>query len=70
MLEDDGHVSYAYLLVDGDIVSDVWLYNVQEDPLDVDWSHQTELPLCNPKRYCTEESLPRLAEDMSVNCLE
>ena len=27
VFEDDGEVAYGYLLLDGEIISDVWLYN-------------------------------------------
>ena len=38
VLEDDGDVAYAYLLEEGIVVGDVWLYNVSQSPNTIDWS--------------------------------
>ena len=32
VFEDDGEVAYGYLLSDGQIISDVWLYNSDTGP--------------------------------------
>jgi len=53
MLEDDGRVAYAYLLQDGKVVGDVWLYNVVETPERVDWKDRSQMPFLNPKRFCS-----------------
>ena len=37
VFEDDGEVAYGYLLIDGRIVSDVWLYNRDEAPGTSPW---------------------------------
>jgi hypothetical protein len=51
LIEDDGRVSYAYLLEGRDIIADVWLYNQQEAPNNANWSDQNEMPFLNPKYY-------------------
>lgn len=69
VLEDDGTVAYAYLLDGGAVVGDVWLYNVGEDPININWQNQSSaIPFCNPKKYCTAEVLPRLQPDSEVAC--
>ncbi|HEY1383485.1 MAG TPA: hypothetical protein VGF43_07705 [Dongiaceae bacterium] len=47
--DDDGEVAYGYMLRDGKIVSDVWLYNSGETPRDWPWlAPADELPYPNP----------------------
>lgn len=55
ILEDDGKVAYAYLLVDGVISGDVWLYNVSDAPEDPEWHDPDRLPFLNPRRFVDEE---------------
>jgi hypothetical protein len=68
VLEDDGRTAYAYLLDDERTVSDVWLYNVGEDPEAVDFGNSTALPFQNPKANCAAEKLPRLTEPSRLVC--
>jgi hypothetical protein len=69
VLEDDGAVAYAYLLEQGDVVADVWLYNVANAPETVDWKDRTAMPFLNPRRYCKQHHVvPRLSEDSIVTC--
>lgn len=69
VLEDDGRVAYAYLLIDEDIVSDVWLYNVGEPPELAPWEvdPRPEMPFQNPA-HLTRRGLfvPRLSHDALV----
>lgn len=51
VVEDDGRVCYAYLLLDGEIVADVWLYNSAETPNDIDRQSKGDLPFLNPSTY-------------------
>src|SRR3569623_677993 len=51
MVEDDGRVAYAYLMEYGDIIGDVWLYNVDKAPLDDNWAMQPQMPFLNPAQY-------------------
>lgn len=51
IIEDDGRSCYAYLLKKGEIVSDVWLYNRAEAPIDPEWHDQSKIPFMNPKAY-------------------
>jgi hypothetical protein len=67
MLEDDGNVAYAYLLEGEEIVGDVWLYNVAESPLEVEWD-PSAMPFLNPKKFCREDKVPRMREESLVDC--
>lgn len=65
VLEDDGEVAYAYLLVDGRIVSDVWLYNaVLPDPDEV-WVAKN-LPFQNRASHGADGGVPRLRPESDV----
>lgn len=68
VLEDDGKVAYAYLLEQGGVVGDVWLYNVAETPESVDWRDEAAMPFLNPRRYCRGETVARLRDDSAVAC--
>lgn len=69
VIEDDGRVAYAYLLSGGKIVSDVWLYNVEENPQKVDWKDHSQMPFLNPDKYCLGEKSDRLYRDSQVTCI-
>lgn len=51
IIEDDGKVCYAYLLYEGNIQGDVWLYNQAETPLVTDFSDREEMPFLNPAEF-------------------
>ena len=68
VLEDDGRVAYAYLLDGGDIISDVWLYNVNEAPDSVNWSDKSTMPFLNPKQFCDVDHFPKLSKQSNVMC--
>ena len=68
MLEDDGRVAYAYLMSDGKIVADVWLYNVAETPENTHWRDKTQLPFLNPAKYCTAGTVARITGRSHVDC--
>jgi hypothetical protein len=68
VLEDDGRVAYAYLTDGGKIVADVWLYNIAPTPERVDWRDKTQMPFLNPKKFCKQESFPRITEQSNVVC--
>lgn len=68
VLEDDGRVAYAYLLEDQRIVSDVWLYNVANAPISVDWTDRSAMPFLNPRDLCRAESFERLTPHAAVEC--
>jgi hypothetical protein len=52
VIEDDGLVCYAYLHDrDGDIISDVWLYNRCEAPIVPQWNDKENLPFANPAEF-------------------
>jgi len=51
VIEDDGVVAYAYLLVDRKIVSDLWLYNQATTPRELPWQHGGKPPCLNPAEF-------------------
>jgi hypothetical protein len=51
IIDDDGRVSYAYLLNERNIIADVWLYNQQETPEKTNWSNKDDMPFLNSKEY-------------------
>jgi hypothetical protein len=51
VVEDDGRVAYAYLLRDGKITTDVWLYNRVSAPDGFDPAERGKPPR-NPAKYC------------------
>lgn len=52
VVEDDDQVAYAYLLHDGTIVSDLWLYNRGENPEGPPWKQQgASMPFRNSIDY-------------------
>ncbi|NTF42009.1 hypothetical protein [Rhizobium rhizogenes] len=56
LFEDNGHVAYAYLLAaDGEIIGDVWLYNVGEPPAEPPWHDKEEMPFANPREFVRED---------------
>ena len=68
VLEDDGRVAYAYLIIERETVGDVWLYNVAPAPDVIDWKDASEMPFLNPKKYCRDEETPRLHSRARVAC--
>jgi hypothetical protein len=51
VVDDDGRVAYAYLLRNGKITTDVWLYNRVPPPDDFDPAERGSPPR-NPAKYC------------------
>jgi hypothetical protein len=54
VFEDDGNVAYAYLLDNGRIVADVWLYNRAPTPEAPEWHDRSNAPFLNPRRFTSE----------------
>ena len=54
IVDDDGRVSYAYLLEGEEIIADVWLYNQAETPDLGIWDSLTEIPFVNTVEYVNE----------------
>jgi hypothetical protein len=65
IIEDDEKVAYAYLMDEGAIVSDVWLYNNGETPVTPPWKDGGKMPFANPAMYLTpsDQVLPLTDED-------
>jgi hypothetical protein len=57
VIDDDDRVAYAYLLKDGKICGDVWLYNCESPPKKPEWSDPSKAPFANPQEFAAENSL-------------
>jgi hypothetical protein len=56
VFEDNGKVAYGYLLRDGRIVGDVWLYNRLPAPKERPWSDRSlRPPFLNPEEFVDAE---------------
>lgn len=53
IIEDDGKVAYAYLILAKEIIGDLWLYNNATAPEEINWKQQ-ELPYLNPLTFLKE----------------
>ena len=54
IIDDDGKVSYAYLLDGEEIIADVWLYNQAKTPDLGIWDSLEEIPFLNTVEYVNE----------------
>lgn len=61
VIDDDGKVAYAYLIVEDSIVSDVWLYNVGDPPEGPEWPDPEKMPFSNPAEFVSNEMFAPLA---------
>ena len=66
VIEDDDRTCYAYLIVDGEIVSDVWLYNVGAVPDSAEWSEPRSAPFANPYQMTVGEDFEPLVSSSEV----
>ncbi|MEJ7735560.1 MAG: hypothetical protein WKG00_41035 [Polyangiaceae bacterium] len=66
VLEDNGRVAYAYLLVRDEPVADVWLYNVHEAPNAM--GSGEDYPFLNPRAFCRDEAPHRFGQRSNVRC--
>lgn len=67
IVEDDLRVSYAYLLHNEDIVSDVWLFNILPAPDYVDWKDISQMPFLNPITYLEEnQEITRIGDESEI----
>jgi hypothetical protein len=55
IIDDDGMVSYAYLLEGEEIIADVWLYNQAKTPDLRIWDSLEEIPFLNTAEYVNED---------------
>jgi hypothetical protein len=67
-VEDDSRVAYAYLRRYGEIVADVWLYNVAEPPEENAWLERTQLPFLNPRKFCKQGVVERITKRTQIGC--
>lgn len=69
VLEEDGKVAYAYLLREGDIIGDVWLYNVNGAPGQPEWDDPDNAPFANPREFAGEKARPDLDDpEKEISC--
>lgn len=62
IIDDDGKTCYAYLLINEEIVSDVWLYNVGEPPQNPEWLDQNKMPFTNPAGFASTETFEPISD--------
>lgn len=62
IFEDNGRVAYAYLLVNGKIEGDVWLYNRGEAPKEPEWNNRDLAPYRNPAEFALSLEHPADSE--------
>jgi hypothetical protein len=68
VFEDDGDVAYCYVMVEGEIRSDVWVYNRRSTPVEKPWEKGASPPHLNPKEYAFEmDRLPASTADVSID---
>ncbi len=68
IIEDNSRVSYAYLLKDKSIISDVWLYNQISTPDKTNWKDRDKMPFLNPREYILEgKSVLPIEKNSDVN---
>jgi hypothetical protein len=65
-IEDDDRVAYLYLSNDGEIVADVWLYNLLPAPSSDDWGSMGELPYLNPNKFIHAEHFEPVKDSSEV----
>jgi hypothetical protein len=63
VFDDNGKVAYAFLLYQGEIITDVWLYNVAPTPEEFGLDQPPHL---NPKGYARDEAYPRIEREDQV----
>lgn len=66
VIEDDDKAAYAYLLNNGAIVSDVWLYNVAPGSTIPGWETDEEMPFVNPIEYSLPFTPPLSESEMVI----
>src|SRR5688572_5651407 len=69
IFEDDGRVAYAYLLHDGNIIADVWLYNHGSPPPKPEWPDPSKMPFANPKEYASDIEVAPIINEGDVQFL-
>jgi hypothetical protein len=68
LVEDDDRVAYAYLLHEGRIVGDVWLYNRVPAPHRPPWQEpRGEMPFLNSMHYVNQHGSVRCPAPDAVN---
>jgi hypothetical protein len=68
IFEQDSRVAYAYLLDREEIVSDVWLYNVDYVPQIPEWENNIgEMPFRNSVKYTSTQVFKSVVKQDEVN---
>lgn len=67
IFDDDGRVAYCYITENGEVKSDVWVYNRKKAPKNKPWVEDGELPYLNPEEYAFEmDELPISKADILI----
>lgn len=64
VIEDNKKVAYAYLMRHGEIIGDVWLYNLVNAPPNDTWE-DFEMPFLNPAKYINERGIIQPVKEKS-----
>lgn len=66
VIEDDGRVAYGYLLHNGEIIGDVWLYNCIEPKSPPDWNDFARMPFQNGRDFVNPLSQIRFQDQAAI----
>jgi hypothetical protein len=58
VIHNDGRTVWAYLHTPSGIVSDVWLFNLEAAPAEIEPNPERDRPPLNAARYCSPEAVP------------
>ena len=67
VFDDDGKVAYAYLLENGKIIGDVWLYNRGDTPDEPEWTDRTKMPFANPREFVSDSSVEPAEDENDID---
>lgn len=67
IIDDDGKTGYAYLIVDEEMVSDVWLYNVGLPPQIPEWADWDNLPFANSVEFTLQEHFDSIHDATEIS---
>jgi hypothetical protein len=66
LIDDDGRVTYAYLLRDEQVIGDVWLYDDGPARDEPEWHNRAKAPFANPSEFVSQTSVARIQKPTDV----
>ena len=64
--ECDQRTAYLYLVMDEEVVGDVWLYNLAETPDEPQWDDPEQLPFLNAREYVVDVRFPPVVSEDEI----